>query len=364
MGNASYRQTTLGNQAGQYDNLATYFQLDLPKFVKQGMIGNGKFMKSYVMRADSTQLMVKVYMKLPDEDLQFAASQLTLLWKTIPPTKYPNLLPYQMWMRSTSRVKVPASPVYLVRQYFHTNLYDRLSTRPFLNDLEKLWIIFQLFKCLEICHELSIVHGDLKPENILCTSSNWVVLSDFGPFKPVMLPDDDPTDFHYYFDAMGRHRCYVAPERFFRKDKDGVSVPNDTPSASPQPSSSNRSSAIINRFRGTTVSAAGSKGATANPRYQFTPAMDVFSLGCVMAEILLDGTVLLDLPSMLQYLQAPGDTLESLPGVGTKLQQMPCKFSDLRNVILEMTQKDPEKRLTIAQYLHLLLGQQDDATGG
>ncbi|RYG64096.1 hypothetical protein EON64_14675, partial [archaeon] len=215
MGNAGYRQTTLANNPiNQQEVITAFMQVDLPKFVKQSMIGNGKFLKSYIMRVDSTQLVVKIYMKLPDEDLQIATMQLTSVLRTIPPSKYPNLLPYQMWIRSASTRKTPASPVYLLRQYFHFNLYDRLFSRPFLNTLERLWILFQLFKCLEICHELGIVHGDIKPENVLCTTSNWVVLTDFSPFKPVLLPDDDPTDFQYYFESVGKHRCYVAPERF------------------------------------------------------------------------------------------------------------------------------------------------------
>jgi phosphoinositide-3-kinase, regulatory subunit 4 len=301
MGNASYRQTTIGNNQGnQYESITNFMQLDLPKFVKQAMIGNGKFTKSFVMRVDSTQVVVKVYMRLPDEDLQIPTAQLTSLWKTIPTTKYPNLMPYQMWMKSSSRVRVPASPVYLIRQYFHSNLYDRLSTRPFLNELEKLWIIFQLFKCLEICHELNIVHGDIKPENIMCTTSNWVVLTDFGPFKPVMIPDDDPTDFQFYFDAMSRHRCYIAPERFLRKDGNKKTGTGDStpppPSLSPAtptpltptPGTSSTNSTMPNaqklRQTGKHTSMAL---ATASLRMTHSPSMDVFSLGCVMAEVRL-----------------------------------------------------------------------------
>ena len=33
---------------------------------------------------------------------------------------------------------------YLLRQYFFNNLHDRLSTRPFLNLIEKKWLAFQV----------------------------------------------------------------------------------------------------------------------------------------------------------------------------------------------------------------------------
>lgn len=44
----------------------------------------------------------------------------------------------------------------LVRQYVKDNLYDRISTRPFLNSIEKRWIAFQLLQCLSHCHELGV----------------------------------------------------------------------------------------------------------------------------------------------------------------------------------------------------------------
>lgn len=214
MGNASYRP---GN--ANVPDHRSHFQIDLPKFIIQKRIGNGKFMKTYLVKVDGVEgvpLVVKVYMKLPEEDLQTVAMELSNLWKTISPSRYPNLLPYQMWIKSSQRGKV--TPVYLIRQFVHANLHDRLSTRPFLTDVEKRWLMYQLFKALEVCHlSHGIIHGDIKPENVLCTSWNWLVLTDFGTFKPANLPDDDPTDFQFYFDTMGRSSCYIAPERFFRR---------------------------------------------------------------------------------------------------------------------------------------------------
>lgn len=269
MGNATVRQTPAGRLDLNQD-YRIFMQVDLPKFVTHSRIGNGKFMKTYLMRVESTQVVVKVYMKLPDEDLSAAAKALTSLWNTIPPTKYPNLMPYQMWIKSTPKSKASPAPAYLIRQYFNANLYDRLSTRPFLNELEKYWIIFQLLKCLEICHEHGVVHGDIKPENVMCTTSNWIVLTDFSPFKPVLLPDDDLTDFKYFFDAMARDHCYIAQERFYRNHVERWNKP--TAQATDATKNAGKKTPTLNK--------------PSDTKPQLLPSMDVFSAGCIMAEVM------------------------------------------------------------------------------
>ena len=57
-----------------------------------------------------------------------------------------------------------------------------------------------------------VCHGDIKSENVMVTSWNWVILTDFAPYKPAFFSDDIFADFNYFFDS-GRRRCYIAPER-------------------------------------------------------------------------------------------------------------------------------------------------------
>ena len=102
----------------------------------------------------------------------------------------------------------------MVRQYVKDSLYDRISTRPFLLNIEKKWIAFQLLLAIQQAHKHGICHGDIKLENVMITSWNWVLLTDFASFKPTYLPEDNPADYNYFFDTSRRRTCYVAPERF------------------------------------------------------------------------------------------------------------------------------------------------------
>lgn len=285
-------------------------------------------MKTYRMKISpessnqsDVQVIVKVYFKHPDEENKTnnAGKHMTKLWQTLTPAKYPNLLPYQMWLKSPKVSKNGAQPIYLIRQFIHSNLHDRLATRPFLYDIEKLWLIFQLFKCLETCHSSGICHGDIRPDNVLVTTWNFIILTDFSSsFKPTSIPIDNPTVFQYYFDGMYRSRCYIAPERFKSGlDKEG-NYPDDTGN--------------------------------------LTYAMDVFSLGCTFAEVWLDGEAILDLPGMLRYLSSPNCNRldhEDSPARGV-MNKISNKI--IRDVILDMTQRDPTQRKSVQQYRLLLQG--------
>lgn len=80
------------------------------------------------------------------------------------------------------------TPAYLMRQHLLGTLSDRLSTRPFLTDTEKRWLVYLLLRAAAQCHAKGVCHGDIKSENVLVTSGNWLLLTDFAPFKPTFLP--------------------------------------------------------------------------------------------------------------------------------------------------------------------------------
>lgn len=138
------------------------------------------------------------------------------------------------------------------------------------------------------------------------TSWNWLYLSDFSSsFKPVTLPDDNPTDFSYFFDTSSRRTCYIAPERFL------------------------------------------SPGEAVDPDAKLTWAMDVFSAGCVIAELFLE-TPIFSLSQLYKYRKGEYD-----PDI-SHLSRIPDK--DIRELVSHMIQLDPQKRYSAEQYLEFWRG--------
>ena len=113
---------------------------------------------------------------------------------------------------------------------------------------------------------------------------------------------DNPADFSFYFDTSARRSCYLAPERFF--------APGDT---------------LFN-----------------TQDSQVTPAMDIFSLGCTVAEMFLEGSPLFTFSQLLRYRKGEYDlnnTLEKIEDV------------EIRNLIKHMTLVNPQDRYSAQEYL-------------
>ncbi|KAJ2307288.1 Serine/threonine-protein kinase [Coemansia sp. RSA 2705] len=210
-----------------------------------------------------------------------------------------------------TRVVSDERAVYILRQHLHNNLYDRVSTRPFLSINEKRWIAGQLLMALREAHERNVCHGDVKSENIVMTSWNLVYLADLAPFKPTYLPADDPAEFNFYFDAAARQCCCIAPERFYDP---GSSIAQ-------------------------LLAAPGSNSET---RLALQPSMDIFSAGCVIAELFLDGNPIFSLSRLLQYRKGAVTAAALLADIPDK---------EVAALVEHMIQLDPEARLSAAAYL-------------
>ena len=191
--------------------------------------------------------------------------------------------------------------VYLMRQYCHSTLYDRLMQRPFLSFIEKKWICYQLLLALRFTHERNVTHGDVKCENVLMTSANWIFLSDFASFKPRTVPADNPADFTFYFDAGGRRRCYLAPERFVDSGNSNNSNNAVVGAKLATTQQRNNNSNNNNNNSNSNNNDNSEDSEEVNNEYETTREMDVFALGCVIGELFTDGTATFDLAQALAY---------------------------------------------------------------
>ncbi|KAB7502179.1 Phosphoinositide 3-kinase regulatory subunit 4 [Armadillidium nasatum] len=242
-------------------------------------LGSTRFLKVVMCLSEKGPVVVKIFV-IQDPTLPLLEEKIKIdeiANKLLP--SY-NCLPYK-------RVELTERVAFIMRPYLKISLYDRISTRPFLAPIEKKWLAFQLLSALEQCHRQKIYHGDIKLENILVTSWSWLILTDFASYKPVLLPEDNPTHFTYFFDTS-RRRPPQEDEAFL------------------------------------------------------TPEMDMFSLGCVLAELFTEGLCPFNLMQLLQYRSNhyyPTEVLDKITD------------SRARSMVEQMIKKDPSERGSAEAYL-------------
>ncbi|KAF2205475.1 phosphoinositide 3-kinase regulatory subunit 4 [Delitschia confertaspora ATCC 74209] len=271
--------------------------IDVPELsdlqYERSLNNTARFMKSVRARHKDGLVVTKVFVK-PYSNMPLDKYVKKILHERKVLADVPNALAYH-------RVIETGTNGYLARQYIHSSLYDRLSIRPFLEDIEKKWLSFQLLCAVRDCHARGIYHGDIKTENCLVTSWNWLYLSDFSSsFKDTYLPEDNPADFSFFFDMSGRRTCYLAPERFLPP------------------------------------------GVQAEGEQDITWAMDIFSVGCVIAELFLEAPIF-SLSQLFQYKQREYDPVK------THLSKI--RDESIRELVTHMIQLDPNSRLQADDYL-------------
>eukprot|EP00794_Sanderia_malayensis_P015350 gene15350-16926_t len=315
----------MGNQLSgiapaQILSVESYFA-DLAEFQFHASLGSTRFLKVARAKHKEGFVVIKVFaIHDPSLPLKSYQDQISLIRFKL--KSAPNVLPFQGALL-TDKAGL------LFRQYVHDNLYDRISTRPFLNLVEKKWIFFQLLCALEQAHTAKVYHGDIKAENILVTSWNWVLLTDLASFKPVCLPVDNPADFNYFFDTSRRRTCYIAPERFVggTGQKYTESLSSNSFEIEPPKAGTSPSTPLLD-LPGT-------------EQRDMTYAMDIFSAGCVIAELFCEGSPLFDLSQLLAY--KSGDYSPEV-----KLSKVDA---NVKGMIKHMISKDPQERLTAKEYM-------------
>ncbi|KAI9491130.1 hypothetical protein BDB00DRAFT_930702 [Zychaea mexicana] len=265
-------------------------------------IGNARFMKTICGRHKDSLVVVKIFVK-SDPQLSLSKNVKKLQDEHDALNDVPNTF-------SCQRILETEKAAYIVRQYFYSSLYDRISTRPFLTLIEKKWISYQILRGVADAHAKNIYHGDIKTENVMVTSWNWAYLVDFASYKPTYLPEDDPADFLFFFDMSSRRSCYIAPERFYQSGTE-----------------------IDQRMKNLGIG---------DQIDELTPEMDIFSVGCIIAELFLEGTSVFSLSQLFKYRSdeySPNANLDKI------------EDEHIRDMVKHMIQLDPNARYTADRYL-------------
>ncbi|QLQ78891.1 hypothetical protein HG537_0B02390 [Torulaspora globosa] len=264
-------------------------------------LNSSRFLKTCRALDPNGKIIIKVFIK-PNEEYDLKEKKKQIDTEAMLLAPLPTTLNY-------SKIVESNRAGYLMRQHLMSNLYDRLSYRPYLREIEMKFITFQLLQAVNDIHELNICHGDIKTENILIMSWDWIVLTDFAnKIKPTYLPEDNPGEFSFYFDTSNRRTCYLAPERF------------------------------NTRLHEKTGDATGN----------VTKEMDIFSLGCCIAEIYAEGRPLFNLSQLFKYKNNEYDVRSFL--------EEEMKGDALKNLICDMIHQNPKKRLSCKKLLEKYRG--------
>ncbi|XP_067936525.1 mitogen-activated protein kinase 1-like [Watersipora subatra] len=209
--------------------------------------------------------------------------------------------------------------IYIVQTLMETDLYKLLRTQQVGND-HICYFLYQILRGLKYIHSANVLHRDLKPSNLLLNTTCDLKICDFGLAR-VADPDHDHTGFLTEYVAT---RWYRAPE------------------------------IMLN-----------SKG--------YTKSIDVWSVGCILAEMLSNkpifpGKHYLDqLNHILGVLGSPtADDLNCIINEKARgyLQSLPYKpklewgtlyskyaGSKVLDLLDKMLTFNPHKRITVEQAL-------------
>ena len=169
-----------------------------PNFKLMQVLNNGIMYKTLLIKKEKAPLVVKIFTKknYDENDIKsfsIEKDKLKSIYKKIFTKKIPpSIAPI------INITDLPLSGM-IFRQYFEYSLKERIYLNPYLTEIEKIWITFQLLYTLNELNELGLVHGDLNPENILLTSNLSVYISDIASYKPAYINIDDIASYTYYF---------------------------------------------------------------------------------------------------------------------------------------------------------------------
>ncbi|KAL7416540.1 mitogen-activated protein kinase [Mrakia frigida] len=211
--------------------------------------------------------------------------------------------------------------VYLVQELMETDMHRVIRTQD-LSDDHAQYFIYQTLRALKALHSADVIHRDLKPSNLLLNANCDLKVCDFGLARSVKTAEPNGTETGFMTEYVAT-RWYRAPE-------------------------------IMLTFK------------------QYTKAIDVWSVGCILAEMLSGKpifpgrdyhhqlTLILDVlgtPTLDEFYainsRRSRDYIRALPF--RKKKPFASLFPNASPQATDFLQKtltfDPKKRLTVEQAL-------------
>ncbi|GFQ71009.1 cyclin-dependent kinase-like 1 [Trichonephila clavata] len=182
----------------------------MEKYEKLAKIGEGSYGVVFKCRNRENGQIVAVKKYVETEDDPLIKKIALREIRMLKQLKHPNLVNLIEVFRRKRKL-------HLVFEYCEHTVLDILEKHPkgVPDNLTKR-IIWQTLQAVNFCHEHNCIHRDVKPENILITKDGVVKLCDFG-FARTLSPGDNYTDYV-------ATRWYRAPELLVGETQYGPAV--------------------------------------------------------------------------------------------------------------------------------------------
>uniref|UniRef100_T1E1S1 cyclin-dependent kinase n=1 Tax=Cupiennius salei TaxID=6928 RepID=T1E1S1_CUPSA len=182
----------------------------MEKYEKLAKIGEGSYGVVFKCRNRENGQIVAVKKYVETEDDPLIKKIALREIRMLKQLKHPNLVNLIEVFRRKRKL-------HLVFEYCEHTVLDILEKHPKgVPDTLTKRIIWQTLQSVNFCHEHNCIHRDVKPENILITKDGIVKLCDFG-FARTLSPGDNYTDYV-------ATRWYRAPELLVGETQYGPAV--------------------------------------------------------------------------------------------------------------------------------------------